>query len=146
MDRVFGITNADLCGATDANGALVVGIVDLRPEVSAASCEPRAGGGDRGAVRGPRCGAHRRPARHRGRARVPGGIPADPEESPKRPAQWRCGSKGPSSPAAVPWTLESSAADDREAKEVRAMATHKPDRCDRLCPRCLFDSARRRWS
>jgi hypothetical protein len=45
----------------------------------------------------------------------PAGNPRGPEESPKRPPPRRCGSKGPSNPAAVPWTPESSAAHDQEA-------------------------------
>jgi hypothetical protein len=48
--------------------------------------------------------------------------PESPVESPPAPRNRRsgppprrCGSKGPSNPAAVPWTPESSAADDQEA-------------------------------
>jgi hypothetical protein len=43
-------------------------------------------------------------------------IPAAPRNRPKRSPPWRCGPKGPSSPAAVPWTPESPGADDQQAK------------------------------
>jgi hypothetical protein len=68
------------------------------------------------ADRGPRSSTHRRPARHRGRVRVPAGNPSGPRGIAEATATRRCGSKGPSNPAAVPWTPESPAADYQEAK------------------------------